>query len=58
MQTKPVTFKNYVSQEIWICDDLKKTKSIDGITYLVVHKPDSRRIVLMRKDSLQPIKLK
>ena len=58
MQSKPLTFKNYVSQELWICDDLKKLKIIDGITYLTVHKQDSRRMVLMRKDSLQPVKLK
>jgi hypothetical protein len=58
MQAKPLTFKNYVSQELWICDDLKKLKIIDGITYLTVHKQDSRRMVLMRKDSLQPVKLK
>ena len=58
MQTKPATYKNYVSQEIWICDDPKKVKEIDGITYLTVHKPDNRRMVMMRKDSLQPVKSK
>ena len=58
MQVKPITFKNYVSQEIWICDDPRKIKEIDGITYLTVHKPNSPRLVMMRKDSLQPVKVK
>lgn len=56
--TKPVTFKNYVNHEVWICDDPKKTKTIDGVTYLTVHRPDSRRMVMMRRDSLQPVKNK
>jgi hypothetical protein len=59
MQTnKPLTYKNYVSQEVWLCDDPKKTKEIDGVTYIMVHKPDSHRMVMMRRDSLQPIKSK
>ena len=58
MQTKPQTFKNYMNQELWICDDPKKTKVIDNVTYVTVHKPDSRRMVMMRRDSLQPVKSK
>ena len=58
MQTKPQTFKNYINQEVWICDDPKKTKVIDNVTYVTVHKPDSRRMVMMRRDSLQPVKQK
>ena len=58
MQTKPQTLKNYINQEVWICDDPKKTKVIDNVTYVTVHKPDSRRMVMMRRDSLQPVKQK
>ena len=58
MQTKPQTFKNFINQEVWICDDPKKTKVIDNVTYVTVHKPDSRRMVMMRRDSLQPVKQK
>ena len=58
MKTKPQTFKNYVNQELWICDDPKKTKTIDNVTYVTVHKPNSRRMVMMRRDSLQPVKQK
>lgn len=58
MTTKPQTYKNYVNQEVWICDDPKKTKVIDNVTYVTVHKPDSRRMVMMRRDSLQPVNQK
>ena len=50
---KPAVYRNAVNQrEKWICDDPKKTKYIDGVQYLMVHKPDSERQVLIRKDSL------
>ena len=58
MQTKPQTFKNFINQEVWICDDPKKTKVIDNVTYVTVHKPNSHRMVMMRRDSLQPVKSK
>ena len=59
MQTsKPVTFKNNFNGEQWICDDVKKAKTIDGVTYVTVHKPNSYRMVLMRKDSLVQVKSK
>jgi len=53
---KPIKFKNAVNGEQWVCDDTKKTKTIDGVVYITVRKPDSPRTVLMRKDSLQQIK--
>lgn len=58
MQSKSVTMKNAVNGEQWICDDIKKVKVIEGVSYLTVHKPDNARTVLMRKDSLTPIKTK
>jgi hypothetical protein len=58
MVTNSVTYKNHVNHEVWICDDPRQIKVIDGITYLHVHKPDSYRKVLMRKDSLQLIRSK
>lgn len=51
-----VLFVNPINKEHWICEDVhKSTKQIDGVTYLQVHKPDSFRKVLMRKDSLQRV---
>ena len=58
MQPRPITFKNSFNGEQWICEDTKKIKLIDGISYLTVHKPGSYRMVLMRKDSLVPLKTK
>jgi hypothetical protein len=58
MQAKPITFKNSFNNEQWICEDTKKIKLIDGVSYLTVHKPGSYRMVLMRKDSLVPLKTK
>ncbi len=58
MQTKPQTFQNHFNHEVWICDDPKKIKVIDNVTYVTVHKPNSHRMVMMRRDSLQPIKQK
>lgn len=52
---KPANFVNPITKEQWICDDISRTKTIDGVTYLQVHKPDSYRKVLMRKDSLQKV---
>ena len=48
-------FINPINKEQWICDDVGKLKTIDGVTYLTVHKENSYRKVLMRKDSLQKI---
>jgi hypothetical protein len=56
MKTKPQTFKNSFNHEVWICDDPKKVKIIDNVTYITVRRPDSQRTVMMRRDSLQPYK--
>ena len=49
-------FVNPINKEQWVCDDIQKgNRQIDGVTYLQVHKPDSFRKVLMRKDSLQKV---
>ena len=49
-------FINPINKEYWVCEDVQKSsRQIDGVTYLQVHKPDSFRKVLMRKDSLQRV---
>ena len=53
---KTQNFVNPITQEKWVCEDVTKTKQIDGVTYLQVHKPDNQyRKMLMRKDSLQKV---
>lgn len=53
---KTQNFVNPMTREQWVCEDVTKTKIIDGVSYLHVHKPDNKyRQVLMRKDSLQKV---
>jgi hypothetical protein len=49
---KPMTFKVRHSGERFICDDVRITDVIDGVEYLVVHRPNEQRIFKMRKDVL------
>lgn len=49
---KPVMFKNRVNGEIFVCDDLRACDIIEGVEYLVVHRPDQDRHYKMRRDSL------
>ncbi len=58
MQSKPITFKNTINGEQWVCEDARKVKVIDGVNYVTVHKPNNLRTVLMRKDTLVPVKIK
>jgi hypothetical protein len=55
---KPVTFENKLNRERVICDDTRQSQWVDGVEYLAVHRESSPRIFLMRKESLQKVKLK
>jgi len=50
---KPVTLKNRMNGERFICDDFRTVENIDGVEYLVVHRPNEHRIFKMRKDALE-----
>ena len=50
---KPMVFKNRFNNEPVICDDTHKIEIIEGIEYLIVHRPKSDRQFLMRKDALE-----
>lgn len=54
----PVTFENVLSRERVICPDLSARKWVDGIEYLAVRREHNPRIVLMRRDTLKPVKTK
>ena len=55
---KPIYFKNRVTGEQVICNNIKNDKRfIDGVEFLVVSKKDNPRSFLMRKDALQKIDL-
>jgi hypothetical protein len=53
---KSMTFKNKFNSERFICEDVRAVEVIDGIEYLVVHRPNEQRIFKMRKDALEKIK--
>jgi hypothetical protein len=49
---KPVHFKNSLNGERFVCDDVRAVEYIDGVEYLVVHRPNETRQFKMRRDAL------
>jgi hypothetical protein len=49
---KPVTFKNIMNGEQFVCENVKAVEIIDGIEYLVVHRNGNDRSFLIKKDAL------
>jgi hypothetical protein len=50
---KPMYFKNRVTGEEFVCDDIKKDKQfIEGVEFLIVRRSPNSRPFLMRKDAL------
>ena len=52
---KPVTFRNRLNGERFVCEDTRAVEQIDGVEYLVVHRPDEQRSFKMRRDALEKI---
>jgi hypothetical protein len=53
---KPVTFENQFTHERVICDDSNRNiQVIDGVEYLSVHRTNSNRTFLIRRDSLKQV---
>ena len=52
---KPMTFKNRMNNERFVCDDVRTIEVIDGVEYLLVHRPNEHRLFKMRKDALEKI---
>jgi hypothetical protein len=50
---KSMTFKNRMNGERFVCDDVRTVEVIDGVEYLIVHRPNEHRIFKMRKDALE-----
>jgi hypothetical protein len=52
-QANPIKLINPLNQEMWLCLDYRETRSIDGVEYILVCKPETiQRKHLMRKDAL------
>ena len=52
---KPMTFKNRMNNERFVCDDVRTVEVIDGVEYLLVHRPNEHRMFKMRRDALEKI---
>ncbi len=50
---KPVLFKNRMNGERFVCDDVRVIETIEGVEYLLVHRPNEHRVFKMRKDALE-----
>ena len=52
---KQTVFKNRFNNEQFVCDDTRVTETIDGVEYIVVHRPNEHRPLKMRRDALEKI---
>ena len=52
---KPTLFKNRFNNERFVCDNPRLTENIDGVEYVVVHRPNEHREFKMRRDALEKI---
>ena len=50
---KSMTFKNRMNGERFVCDNFRTVEVIDGVEYLIVHRPNEHRMFKMRKDALE-----
>jgi hypothetical protein len=53
--TTPVTFRNKITLEILICDNINVRRHFEGATWLSVHRPNETRNFLMREDALERV---
>ncbi len=52
---KATMLKNRFNNEHFVCDDIRVTENIDGVEYLIVHRPNEHRPFKMRRDALERI---
>ena len=52
---KAIMLKNRFNNEHFICDNIRLTETIDGVEYIVVHRPNEQRPLKMRRDALEKI---
>ena len=51
----PVTFRNKITLETLICDNINIKRYFEGATWLSVHRPGETRHFLIREDALERI---
>jgi len=55
---KSITYRNRMNGERFVCDDVRLVETIDGVDYIIVHRPNEQRMFKMRKDALERVKEK
>jgi hypothetical protein len=55
---KPMTLRNVLNGERFICDDVRQVEVIDGVEFLYVRRPNEHRPLKMRKDILEKVREK
>ncbi len=51
---KVTVLTNPLNSEQWFCEDFNNIKTIDGVNYVTVYRPENiNRTFLMRKDALK-----
>jgi len=53
---KSITYRNRMNGERFVCEDVRLVETIDGVDYVIVHRPNEQRMFKMRKDALEKIK--
>jgi hypothetical protein len=49
---KPVHLRNSLNGERFVCEDIRAIDEIEGVEYLLVHRPNETRVFKMRRDVL------
>jgi hypothetical protein len=49
---KPVHLRNSLNGERFVCEDIRAVDEIEGVEYLLVHRPNETRQFKMRRDAL------
>ena len=55
---KPVMFKNRFNNDRVVCDNVRNIETIDGVEYIIVHRPGESRHFKMRRDALEKVQEK
>ena len=49
---KQIMFKNKITHELVVCEDVRNVYVIDHVEYLPVHRVNHAKVFLLRKDAL------
>jgi hypothetical protein len=56
MKAKSVTLANPRTGEVWVCENFDNRRSVDGVDFVEVHRPDNSRLVWMNLTNLVKVK--